>query len=63
MRLVRKYRIYSCISRKIMYQLLTLKVGVRLTHALRGSVLGGLCKHIPTRAAVADWATVRAPTL
>jgi len=28
-----------------LYQLFTLKVGVLLTHAMSGSVLGGLCKH------------------
>jgi len=34
------------ISRNILYQLFTLKVGLRLTYALRGSVLGSLCKQI-----------------
>ena len=46
MRLSRKYRFYSCISSTILYWLFTLKVEVqlahemRLTHALRGSMLG-----------------------
>jgi len=46
MRLLRKYRFYSRICRKISYWLFTLKVEVqlphemRLTHALRGSMLG-----------------------
>jgi len=54
MRLLRKYCIYSCISRKSLYQFLILEVGVRftieirLTHALRGSVPGGFCKHTHT---------------
>jgi len=41
---------YSCMSRKTLYQLFTMKVGLQLTHALRGtgSVLGCLCKHIHT---------------
>ena len=51
MRHLYKYRIYLCrpIHLKHLYQLFTSKVGVRLTHeirlahALRGSVLGGLC--------------------
>jgi len=62
MRLLRKYRIYSCVSRKMLYQSLTLNVGVRLTHevrfthALRGNVLDGLCKriHTHTRAHLRD---------
>jgi len=37
-RSLRKYRICSCISRKNFCQLLTLKVRVRLAHALRGNV-------------------------
>jgi len=35
MRQLRKYRIVSCICRKIFYELFTLKVGVRLIHASR----------------------------
>ena len=50
MRLSRKYSIHSCISPKILYQLFTLKFRVRLTHALRVISLGGLRKHIHTRA-------------
>jgi len=44
-----KYHVYSCISCKSFCQSFTLKVGVRLTHALHGSVLRSLCKHIQTR--------------
>ena len=36
---------YSCTSRKFLYQLFTLKLGVRLTHALRGSAFGALYNH------------------
>jgi len=49
MRVFRKYRIYSCINHKILYQVVILKVGVRLVHALRGSAPGGLCKHMHKR--------------
>jgi len=44
-RLLRIHCIYSWISRKILHELFILKIRVWLTHALRGSVLGGLCKH------------------
>jgi len=35
--LLHKYCIYLCVSRKILYKLVTFKVGVQLTHKLSGS--------------------------
>jgi len=46
---VRKYRFYSRISRKRLHQLLTLKVGVRLTHCVEACFVA-CAKHIHTRA-------------